>query len=121
MQFSTLAILSIASSALASYNSTVTDIGTTIITVTSCHEDKCTEVPVTTGILTVTEEFTTYTTYCPLTSEEEGEKTTVAGESSTESSAAPSTHANATVSSYSAGAGKMQVGGAVLLGAALLL
>ncbi|KAG7191482.1 uncharacterized protein KQ657_003077 [Scheffersomyces spartinae] len=50
-------------------NSTVTDIQTTVVTITSCSEDKCHEIPKTTGVVTVCEESTTYTTYCPLTSE----------------------------------------------------
>ncbi|KAI3403262.2 CHT2 [Candida oxycetoniae] len=47
--------------------STVTDIGTTVVTITSCKENKCTEVPVTTGVVCVTDVSTVYTTYCPLT------------------------------------------------------
>ena len=45
---------------------TITTQETTVITVTSCSDDKCTDVPVTTGLTTVTEKDTTYTTYCPL-------------------------------------------------------
>nr|ACR61711.1 cell surface exposed luciferase gLUC59 [synthetic construct] len=47
-------------------NSTVTDIATTVVTITSCEENKCHETEVTTGVTTVTEVETTYTTYCPL-------------------------------------------------------
>lgn len=47
--------------------STYTDLKTTVITVTSCHDNKCTAVPVTTGLTTVTIDNTVYTTYCPLT------------------------------------------------------
>ena len=51
--------------------STATDIiGTTVVTITSCSEDKCTETPVTTGVTTICDETTSYTTYCPLTTEE---------------------------------------------------
>lgn len=39
---------------------------TTIITITSCSDNKCTEVPVTTGVLTVKDATTTYVTYCPI-------------------------------------------------------
>ena len=46
--------------------STKTDIHTTVITITSCDDHKCTKVPVTTGLTTVTELDTVYTTYCPL-------------------------------------------------------
>ncbi|KAG0674184.1 hypothetical protein C6P40_002395 [Pichia californica] len=45
--------------------STVTDV--TLITITSCSDHKCTEVPVTTGVTVITENETVYTTYCPLT------------------------------------------------------
>jgi hypothetical protein len=54
-------------------NSTVTedDVKTTVITVTSCEEDKCSEAAVTTGVTVVTSTIngaeTEYTTYCPLT------------------------------------------------------
>ena len=47
--------------------STYTDLKTTVITVTSCQDNKCTAVPVTTGLTTVTIDNTVYTTYCPLT------------------------------------------------------
>jgi hypothetical protein len=44
---------------------------TTVITITSCSENKCSEVPVTTGVSLITKVvsnvLTTYTTYCPLT------------------------------------------------------
>ncbi|SCU87770.1 LAME_0D11408g1_1 [Lachancea meyersii CBS 8951] len=39
---------------------------TTVITVTSCSEHKCFETPVTTGVTTIYEASTAYTTYCPL-------------------------------------------------------
>jgi len=43
------------------------EISTTTVTVTSCNEnDVCNEYPVTTGVTTITDDFTTYTTYCPL-------------------------------------------------------
>lgn len=118
MQYSKVAILSaVAGSAVASYNSTVTDIATTVVTITSCEENKCTEIPVTTGLTTVTDVDTIYTTYCPLSTTEapassaEESKSTVAAESSE----APS------VSSFEAGAGKLQVGAALVGAAALLL
>ncbi|CAK9441670.1 uncharacterized protein LODBEIA_P55380 [Lodderomyces beijingensis] len=47
--------------------STITAVGTTVITITSCSNNVCTHVPVTTGIVTVTQLDTTYTTFCPLT------------------------------------------------------
>lgn len=45
---------------------TVTDVQKTIITVTSCSENRCSMVPVETGVTVVTEGTTSYTTYCPL-------------------------------------------------------
>lgn len=45
---------------------TETDIQTTVITINSCSNNKCAEVPVTTGLTTVTEVDTIFTTYCPL-------------------------------------------------------
>lgn len=45
---------------------TKTDVGTTIVTITSCEENRCTPVAVTTGVITITENDTVYTTYCPL-------------------------------------------------------
>ena len=51
----------------------VTDISTAVVTVTSCKEDKCHEEVKTTGVTTVTDEHTSYTTYCPLTTTEEKE------------------------------------------------
>ncbi|WEJ96990.1 hypothetical protein PSN45_004536 [Yamadazyma tenuis] len=55
---------------------TVTDIETTVITITSCVDNKCSTSAVTTGLTTVTEEETIYTTYCPLTAEESTEDET---------------------------------------------
>lgn len=53
---------------------------TTVVTVTSCNEKSCTNVPVTTGATVVTTTIgditTVYTTYCPLTSEETTETST---------------------------------------------
>ncbi|KAI5955346.1 hypothetical protein KGF54_001907 [Candida jiufengensis] len=68
MQFSKVALLSaVSGSALASWsNSTVTDISTKIITITSCSLNSCVEKTIETGVTTVTEVDTTYTTYCPL-------------------------------------------------------
>lgn len=48
---------------------TETNIHSTVITVTSCSEDKCSKVEKTTGLTTVTKDNTIYTTYCPLTTE----------------------------------------------------
>lgn len=50
----------------------VSDIGTTIVTITSCEEHRCSLSAVTTGITTITKTYeditTQYTTFCPLTS-----------------------------------------------------
>lgn len=43
----------------------------TVITVTSCSDDKCSTKPVTTGLTTVTDNETVYTTYCPLSETKE--------------------------------------------------
>lgn len=73
MKFSTVLGLSAAASAVlgayANGTSTETDIQTTVVTITSCSEDKCDTHAVTTGLTTVTSEETVYTTYCPLTAE----------------------------------------------------
>ena len=84
MQFSSAVVLSaVAGSALAAYsNSTATDIQTTVVTITSCEENKCHETEVTTGVTTVTEVETTYTTYCPLPTTE-APKSSVASNSTT--------------------------------------
>ncbi|ODV60338.1 uncharacterized protein ASCRUDRAFT_76342 [Ascoidea rubescens DSM 1968] len=78
MQFSRALLLAAAAAAVsAGYaNTTVYDIDTTVITITSCESvTVCTEVPVTTGVTTVTETIkgtkTVYTTYCPLPEETE--------------------------------------------------
>ncbi|KAI5970809.1 PGA62 [Candida margitis] len=41
----------------------------TVIIITSCHDDVCMQVPITTGVTVITEEYTTYITYCPLSTE----------------------------------------------------
>ncbi|GMM34117.1 hypothetical protein DASC09_014420 [Saccharomycopsis crataegensis] len=72
------AFLSASSTAMAIGNYTnstsyvyVSDIDTTVITITNCGTLTCSETPVTTGLTVITEtkEFITteYTTYCPLT------------------------------------------------------
>ncbi|CUM56752.1 uncharacterized protein AC631_05107 [Debaryomyces fabryi] len=48
---------------------TVSDVATTVITITSCQDNKCDLATVTTGLTVVTELDTVYTTYCPLTTE----------------------------------------------------
>ena len=48
---------------------TVTDVATTVVTITSCQDNKCDLATVTTGVTVVTELDTVYTTYCPLPTE----------------------------------------------------
>lgn len=68
---------------------TATEKITTVITITSCSDNKCsaTEVPATEGPTTVTKEgtVTTYTTWCPVT---EATETTGATEATTEATTA---------------------------------
>ncbi|SCV02408.1 LANO_0F17722g1_1 [Lachancea nothofagi CBS 11611] len=47
-------------------SSTDSQLSTTVVTVTSCSDNKCSESAVTTGLTTVYQDHTTYTTYCPL-------------------------------------------------------
>lgn len=71
--------------------STVHAISKTTVTITSCSDNKCTEVPVETGVTTVTENDTVYTTYCPLTAEEDKKSKTAAAEASTSKAPVAST------------------------------
>lgn len=54
---------------------------TTLVTVTSCSENKCSEVPKTTGVKIISELDTVYTTYCPLTEASESSVATSAPQS----------------------------------------
>ncbi|KAH3686966.1 hypothetical protein WICPIJ_002052, partial [Wickerhamomyces pijperi] len=70
--------------ALVTSTATEDDVHTTVVTITSCHDNACSESAVTTGykVVTTTEEseVTSYTTYCPLTAStttEEAVHTTV--------------------------------------------
>lgn len=47
----------------------ISDVATTVVTITSCQNNKCDLNTVTTGLTVVTELDTIYTTYCPLTTE----------------------------------------------------
>lgn len=57
---------------------TKSDIDTTVVTITSCSDNKCTPTAVTTGLTVVTSTIagteTIYTTYCPISSEESSVK-----------------------------------------------
>ena len=62
---------------------TKTDMLTTVVTITSCSDNKCSAVTETTGLTVVTENDTTYTTYCPLSTESKAPETTKVPETST--------------------------------------
>lgn len=64
---------------------TVSDVATTVITVTSCQDNKCDLATVTTGLTVVTEFDTVYTTYCPLTTESTAQNTITNSASVTQS------------------------------------
>lgn len=61
--------------------STATAVSHTLITITSCKDNKCTEIPHTTGVSVVTttvdDHVTSYTTWCPLSGESSSEALTV--------------------------------------------
>lgn len=135
MQFSKVlgfsAAVSVASAAYANVTSTaeVYSNQTTVITVTSCEENKCSEVPVTTGVTVITSTIdnvvTEYTTYCPLSTTKAPAPSTSAPENtSTETAKVTSTVGNATtpaVSSFEAGAAKaVPAVAAIAAGVALL-
>lgn len=108
--------------ASAAYNatSTVSENTTTLVTITSCHDNACelTTSAALVSIATVTVEgtVTEYTTYCPLTAASSTETPTVVAPST-------SAKANATVSTESEnGAAKaLPAAGALIAGAAALL
>lgn len=105
MQFSS-AVLSaaVAGSAVASFtNSTATVVDKTTVTITSCEDHVCTEVPVVTGVTTVTLDSTIYTTYCPLPSSVAPQSSAPASKNGTSSSAAPSSVASVSKGSNAAG------------------
>lgn len=88
MQFQSLLVIAgvLASSVYAYANETVTQYETTLLTITSCSENKCdtTVTPVIPSVATVTVQgfVTEYTTYCPITAEEEASPaSSLAGES----------------------------------------
>lgn len=138
MQFSKVlglsAAVSVASAAYANVTSTaeVYSNQTTVITVTSCEENACSEVPVTTGVTVVTSTIegvvTEYTTYCPLSTTAAPAPSTKAPASegtSTATAQVTSTIQNATtpasVSSYEGAAAKaVPAVAAIAAGVALL-
>ncbi|KAH3686420.1 hypothetical protein WICPIJ_002599 [Wickerhamomyces pijperi] len=70
----TTASSSAAAAQVTSY-AVVSNIATTVLTITSCSDNACSDVPVTTGVTVITTTVgsveTVYTTYCPLTTESE--------------------------------------------------
>ncbi|KAG5418702.1 hypothetical protein I9W82_003420 [Candida metapsilosis] len=66
----------------------VTQYLTTLVTITSCSENRCSEVPKTTGVKIISAVDTVYTTYCPLT-----ESTSSTAATSSPSSEAPHSEA----------------------------
>ncbi|CUM53038.1 uncharacterized protein AC631_05699 [Debaryomyces fabryi] len=65
------------STSVTSNDSTQVEFSTTVITVTSCQSNKCSDILKTTGVTFITEEHTSYTTYCPLPTESESTVTTI--------------------------------------------
>lgn len=57
----------------------------TSITVTSCSNDVCTLVPITAGVIQLTEDFSVYTSYCPFITRDEITATTSYNEKKTNS------------------------------------
>ncbi|CAI5759336.1 unnamed protein product [Candida verbasci] len=55
---------------------TVTLYGTTVLTITSCSNEKCTQIAKPTGVQIISNEKTVYTTYCPLSEETTKSSTT---------------------------------------------
>lgn len=82
--------------------STATAISHTLITITSCKDNKCTEIPHTTGVSVVTttvdDHVTSYTTWCPLSGESSSEALTLSQSETSETSLAGTTKEQVTVS-----------------------
>jgi len=138
MQFSKVlgvsAAVSVASAAYANVTSTaeVFSNQTTVVTITSCADNACSEVPVTTGVTVVTSTVegvvTEYTTYCPLSGETKAPASTSAPEDTTSTATAKVTSTAsgngttpASVSSYEGAAAKaVPAVAAIAAGVALL-
>lgn len=123
MQFSTVATFAAVAAVASAQNittATATENATTLVTVTSCSEDKCHEsvspALVSTATVTVNDVITEYTTWCPLTTTEAGvpKNTTV--------SPAPKPTTTQSQSEYTGAAAKaFPAAGALVAGAAALL
>lgn len=91
---------------LTEEDSTVTNVETSVVTITSCADDKCHEstVPATMGETSSTMEggeVTTYTTWCPVTSTVAAESTPATEAAETTPAPAPTTAAPSTVAGES--------------------
>lgn len=64
--------------------SATTEFGTTTVTITSCSDNSCFEIRTVTGVLTVTDDTTTNTTFCPLTTSEESQAKSLVSSSSSD-------------------------------------
>lgn len=124
MQFSTVATFAAVAAVASAQNittATATENATTLVTITSCSEDKCHEsvspALVSTATVTVNDVITEYTTWCPLTA------TTEAGVAkNTTVSPAPKPTNTQSHSEYTGAAAKaFPAAGALVAGAAALL
>lgn len=124
MQFSTVATFAAVAAVASAQNittATATENATTLVTITSCSEDKCHEsvspALVSTATVTVNDVITEYTTWCPLTA------TTEAGvPKNTTVSPAPKPTTTQSHSEYTGAAAKaFPAAGALVAGAAALL
>ncbi|CAG98688.1 Ccw12p [Kluyveromyces lactis] len=123
MQFSTVAAFAAVAAVASAQNittETATESQTTLVTITSCEENKCSEsvseALVSTATVTVNDVITEYTTWCPLpTTEAPVEKNTT-------STAAPAPSTSHTQPDYTGAAAKaLPAAGALVAGAAALL
>ena len=81
-------------------DATNVELSTTVVTITSCESNKCSNILKTTGLTVVTEEHTSYTTYCPLPTESESIVTTIVSCDRNTSKSIPTTTAKAITSEY---------------------
>lgn len=81
-------------------DATNVELSTTVVTITSCESNKCSNILKTTGLTVVTEEHTSYTTYCPLPTESESIVTTIVSCDRNTCKSIPTTTAKAITSEY---------------------
>ncbi|CDR47648.1 CYFA0S35e00738g1_1 [Cyberlindnera fabianii] len=94
---------------------------TTVVTITSCHENKCTIIPVTTGVTVITsivnDVITEFTTYCPLSGEETSKATGAAtAAASTVATPGAATVVETATSTATAAAGSSAAAGSTATG-----